>query len=403
MLSEQNLADLFVANYEFDELERALDVFCPFEATGMVRQEVRHGHFLSYIFDPQRPHGFGSGCIRALMAAAAKSGTDDELGLGLLDIHLMDFDGAIVRREWRKIDILIEVPSHKLIVAVELKIDAAEHSGQLGRYRKLVEEEWPSHRHLLLFLTKRGDDPSEDDGRGWHSVNLDTLSREFHALAENKIGADDARQMLRAYVSMLGRHHVSNDRLENLAERLWAQHKEALEFLADRRPDAFGTVFQKLSARRDQLAAELCQRCNVEVTVDHSTGAYIRLAIPGWDNIPGYLCADGYTPSKRLILIEIVKASSSDDTLRCYFQLAKGDPQMREKLFFHLKEHGADVGKKEKPTKEWNRLASATLSKVSGDDSHDAEDAAEKVERKIIDFLAKHIPIYDKALLGLID
>jgi PD-(D/E)XK nuclease superfamily len=400
-LSEKHLADLFVANDEFDELERALDVFCPFEASGMVKQEVRHGYFLCYIFDPQRPHGFGSSCIRALMAAAAKSSNDSASGLGLLDIHLMDFDSAIVRREWRKIDILIEVPGHKLIVAIELKIDAHEHSGQLSRYRQKVEEEWPTHKHLFLFLTKRGDEPSDSDGANWQSVNLDALSRELGLLTAGTVGVNDARTMLRAYLAMLGRHHLSDERLEQLAERLWAQHKEALDFLADRRPDAFGDVFQLLSARRNEIAEQLTQKCEVNVSVDHSTRAYIRLAVTGWDEIPDYLCAEGFTPSRRLILIEIVKASSSDDALRCYFQLGKGDPEMRERLFFQLKERGADVGKKDKPTKEWNRLASVTFSKVSGQDGQDGQDASEialQVETKIIGFLSKHIPIYDKAL-----
>jgi PD-(D/E)XK nuclease superfamily len=395
---EQQLADLFVANEAFDELERALDVFCPFEASGMVKQEVRHGHFLSYIFDPQRPHGFGSSCIRALMAAAAKSSNNETSGLGLLDIHLMDFDGAIVRREWRKIDILIEVPGHELIVAIELKIDAHEHSGQLSRYRHLVEEEWPKHKHLFLFLTKRGDEPSDSDGANWQSVNLDALSRELSLLTVSTIGVNDARTMLRAYLAMLGRHHLSDERLEQLAERLWAQHKEALDYLADRRPDAFGDVFQLLTSRRDEIADDLTQKCGIKVSVDHSTRAYIRLAVTGWDDIPGYLCAEGFTPSKRLILIEIVKASSSDDALRCYFQLGKGDPEMREKLFFQLKQHGADVGKKEKPTKEWNRLASVTFNKVGVQDGQDALDIASQVETKIVGFLAKHIPIYERAL-----
>lgn len=39
------LEQLFIANPEFEELEKEIDVFCPFEAIGMVRQEIRHSHF----------------------------------------------------------------------------------------------------------------------------------------------------------------------------------------------------------------------------------------------------------------------------------------------------------------------------------------------------------------------
>jgi hypothetical protein len=37
----------------------------------MERQEIRHGHFLCYLLNPSRPHGFGTECLRAFMWAAA--------------------------------------------------------------------------------------------------------------------------------------------------------------------------------------------------------------------------------------------------------------------------------------------------------------------------------------------
>lgn len=42
----------------FRLLEQKISQFCPFEAIGMVRQEIKHAHFLSFILDPNRPHPF---------------------------------------------------------------------------------------------------------------------------------------------------------------------------------------------------------------------------------------------------------------------------------------------------------------------------------------------------------
>jgi PD-(D/E)XK nuclease superfamily len=293
-LTEHQLADLVVANDDFDALEKALDVFCPFEAVGMVRQEVRHGHFLSYIFNPRRPHGFSDSCIRALMAAAARSNVSDTSGLSLLDIHMMNFDDAMIRREWRKIDILIEVPDQNLVVAIELKIDASEHSGQLARYRQIVETEWPNRRHLFLFLTKRGDEPSEKDGAGWLSVDLESLTNELQSVAAKEIGATDARQLLMAYLAMLGRHHLNDEKLEDLAARLWSKHPAALNFLADRRPDAVGDVFQWLIKAQDGLAEAISVHCGEAVVTDFWRQSAIRFAVPAWDAIPGFLGAEGF-------------------------------------------------------------------------------------------------------------
>jgi PD-(D/E)XK nuclease superfamily len=398
---ERELSSLFVANDDFDQLERALDVFCPFEAVGMVRQEVRHGDFLSYIFSPHRPHGFGSACIRALMAAAARSDDTSVSGLGLLDIHLMDFDGAIIRREWRNIDILIEVLDQNLIVAIELKIDASEHSGQLARYRAQVEVEWPDRRHLFIFLTKRGDEPSDQDGDGWLSVDLEALASELRAVAVKEIGATESRQMLTAYLAMLGRHHLNNEELEQLAARLWTKHPAALSFLAERRPNAIGSVFSKLVDRRDALAAEIAANCGQKIVIDHWRPAAILFAVPDWDAVQGFVSAEGYTASKRLILLELVK--SGPDYLRCYFQLGRGDQLMREKLFLRLREAGADVGKKLQPTKEWNRLASIMIPLKDLEDGADLDAVADRVFYRVRDFAAAQVPIYTKALLTLLD
>lgn len=397
--SERELTDLFVANDEFDALEKSLDVFCPFEAIGMVRQEIRHGHFLSYIFDPQRPHGFGDSCIRSLMAAAARSSDDSSSGLSLLDIHMMDFDSAIIRREWRKIDILIEVPDQNLVVAIELKIDASEHAGQLAKYREIVEIEWPERRHLFLFLTKQGDDPSEKDGTGWLSISLDVIVAELQSVAEKEIGVREARQLLGAYLAMIGRHHLIDEKLEDLATRLWSKHGAALTFLSDRRPDAIGALFQQLVDSRDAIAEAITLQSGEEVTLDSWSRASIQFSIPAWDRIPGFQSAEGFTASKRLILLQLVK--SGPDYLRCYFQLGRGDQPMREKLFQCLRDGSADVGKKLKPTKEWNRLASIRISLTDLDESADLKAIVDKIFDQVRDFAAKHIPSYSKAFLPL--
>jgi hypothetical protein len=393
---ESTLAELFIANDQFAELEQALDVFCPFEAIGMVNQEIRHGHFLSYIFDPNRPHGFGTDCLRALMAAASRTEEEISTKLSPLDVHLMDFEGATVRREWRKIDILIEVPNQNLIVAIELKIDAGEHGGQLKRYRDQIAAEWPDRTHILLFLTKRGDDPSLEDGQGWLPVDLQALAQELSLVAKRHVGDPAANAMLNAYLAMLGRHHLDDERIETLASNLWTKHREALEFLCDRRPNAVGELFRRLVDGRDELANAIWAQCDEEVIVDYWRRSAIFFAVPAWDKIGGFKSADGFTPSNRLILLEIAKAGS--DYLRCYFLLGRGDNTMRHRLFSQLRDAGADVGKKQEPTKEWNRLASMRISLHNLEEDGDLDAATGRVFSQIREFAAKHVPIYTKAL-----
>lgn len=397
---ENQLAALFVANDDFDELEQALNVFCPFEAVGMVRQEIRHGYFLRYIFDPQRPHGFGGACIRALMAAAANVQGSETENVGLLETHLADFDGAIVpQTEWRNIDILIDIPEENLVIAIELKIDASEHSGQLGRYRQIVETEWPKRRHIFLLLTKRGDEPSDDDGSGWQSVPLDLLANELRAILSRHIGSDDSRTMLKAYLAMLGRHHLNDERLEGLAARLWAKHREALEYLTDQRPDAYKKLFDLLNDQAREIADMMSTASGVTVESDFHRPAALRFAVPSWDRIDGF-CSSSFTQSGRILLIEIIKASKADNKLRCYFQLGIGEAAIRQKLYDALNSAGI-IQSKRGLTKDWNRLASKAFKLDDMDDAPDVEKIAAKVVPQIVEFISQSLPKFHSVLSKL--
>lgn len=257
-MNERDLEVLFLDNDLFEQIEQKFDVFCPFEAVGMERQEVRHAHFLRYCLDPQRPHGFGTDCLRALLRAAAVAqqqiqdeSTQNRSVIAPLDVHIFDLDGADVRREWQRIDLLAILHKQKLIIAIELKIDAQEHSGQLGIYRQKVLGQWPvkdGWKHIFLFLTKDGEDAS-DDGAGWLPLGLKAVANELGSVVRKQSGQPEARAMLIAYLAMLGRNILTNERLSNLAAQLWAQHEEALEFLMENRPatkSAFAPVVTRL-------------------------------------------------------------------------------------------------------------------------------------------------------------
>ena len=400
----QALEALFVANPDFEEIEKSRDIFCPFEAIGMVRQEIRHGHFLAYCLDPQRPHGFGAECLRALMRAASYARRYLPLGdvaghITPLDVHLMDFEKAQIRREWRKIDLLAVVNQEKLVVAIELKIDASEHSGQLGRYRKLVEEQWPvdrGWRHLFLYLTKSGGDASDDDGEGWILLHLQAVAVELESVVERQHGAPDARILLQSYLSMLRRHHLKDDNLEALANKLWSQHREALEFLMERRPDGDDGVFTQIYDNRDEAAERMSKACGLDVIPEDSSRSIIRFAIKNWDGLPDFLTAQDYTASKRLILLELQR-SGDKQQLRVRFVLGRGDQDIRMRYFQTLADAGQPTTKRNTVTTSWTRLGTRSIGIGEDEDGDDTSASFDRVLQMLDSYARDIIHGYDKA------
>jgi hypothetical protein len=408
MLAGGALEALIVGNDDFDEIEKSFDVFCAFEAVGVVRQEIRHAHFLSYCLDPQRPHGFGSECLRALMRSAAEAqrhggsnGADPVLTA--LDVHVMDLDGAQVRREWRNIDLLIIVPREKLIVAVELKIDASEHSSQLRRYREIVTTQWPEMqgwRHLFLFVTKRGEDPSEDDGEGWLPVDMAAVASELDGVVRKEHGASEARRLLAAYLNMLRRHHLQNERLEELAAKIWSQHREALEFLIEKRPDNGDGIFGLLYQDRAQLAEIMSDAAQTAVVLDDSTRTNIRFAVPAWDSFPGLLTGRNWTASNRLLLLELAP-SGDRRSVRLRFVIGSGDANARKKVYSALESAGVAKRGRRQFTDTWTRLATETLARELDDPDLDQSEVLDTIRLGMANYAKSYIPAYGAALANM--
>lgn len=402
-VSEQSLERLFLNNADFDQLSTAMDVFCPFDAVGMDNQEIRHGYFLRYILDPARPHGFGPECLRGFMWAAAEALQDDPAGpLRALDVHLMNLDDAIVTREYKGIDLLIEVPQAKVIVAVELKIDALEHSGQLGRYREIIHQEYPvadKWRQLLLFATKRGDMPSEADGDGWRALPLKKLVDAFERVIDKGAGHLDARMMLAAYVAMLRRRHLSDQRMEDLARKLWREHGEALEFLVSRKPDILSEVYQRLADQRVSIAARLSKDSGVDIEADHSTKTEIRFAFCDWDRVPGMCDGTGWKPSKRLVLL-CLRRDLKNSTSRIQFYLGPGPKEHRQTIFDALRMHDAAIAGNWGIQNSWRQLAFVDVQAPLDDETSD--EYLDRLVTELEQFVQIHLPSYGAAMRSLI-
>ena len=308
----------------------------------------------------------------------------------------MNLDDVVVTREHKSIDLLIEIPGEKVIVVIELKIDASEHSGQLGRYRQTVQAEYPAKdgwRQLFLFLTKRGDTPSDEDGEGWQTMPLESVADAFHRVAERGVGQSDARMMLVAYVAMLRRRHLSDQRMEELARKLWSEHGEALEFLMSRRPDTLSEMFQIISDQRQSVAQRLSECIGGTVVSDHSTKFEIRFAFPKWDETPGMLLGSGWPPSKRILLLIVLRGAKNN--VRIGYYLGPGPQETRQAMFDALKSSNVQIDGSWGIQKAWRQLSCKYVPAPSDDEP--AEVYARKVVSELESFVADTYRAYSEA------
>ena len=86
----------------------------------------------------------------------------DPVALDSIEIRWVE-----VRREWRNIDLLIRIETlddGHWVLTIENKLRSIQSAGQLAKYRKIVEENFPNaSQRLFVFLTQYDEEP-EDQG-----------------------------------------------------------------------------------------------------------------------------------------------------------------------------------------------------------------------------------------------
>src|SRR5438046_130958 len=146
--SEENnqvrqLTNLVVRCPELRELEKSLGKFNLFRVLRFERGEIRHSNVLAWLLDPAESHGVRDLFLRRwLMRVFAEGEAEEGDALDPVTIDSCEFRSVQVFREWRNLDLLVRIETAEpgeWVIAIENKVMATQGSGQLRKYRKLMD------------------------------------------------------------------------------------------------------------------------------------------------------------------------------------------------------------------------------------------------------------------------
>ena len=153
-----------------------------------------------------------------------------------VDVEGLNLADAEILREWNHIDILIV--TDEVVVCVENKVMTTDHSNQLERYRKIIESNYPKRKNTFVYLNPMGDDPSEEVDNYYplsYDFVVDTLSRVLEVYKDSMKG--QVVQYLKDYIDILKQDIMGTDKLTELSQKIYSNHKELFEFILERKPD----------------------------------------------------------------------------------------------------------------------------------------------------------------------
>lgn len=151
------------ASYGFASLGRYTTAFDMFKVMGVSTKELIHSNIIAAFMNANGPHGLGSSFRDAYVASLAKLPCSGQ-ALPVQVLGSLEGAKAKVARELAHIDVLLDFPDKRLIIAIENKIWAIDQRDQVARYQKALCELYPHHEHrALVYLTPTGrQSPTQD-------------------------------------------------------------------------------------------------------------------------------------------------------------------------------------------------------------------------------------------------
>ncbi|MEI6750485.1 MAG: PD-(D/E)XK nuclease family protein [Bacteroidota bacterium] len=218
---------------DFEKLELILKEPNIFKVLGIENTEFRHSNFLGWLFDPKGTHGLGSLFLTKFLREILSDVRAKDISI--IDLPSFNLGEASIKREWRNIDILIELKG--LIIVIENKYLSKEHSNQLKRYQDYVLESYPNYKMVFVFLTPMGFASSEKETYINYSYNtiIDHLTEiiEINGKSINSI----VTNYITDYLNSVKYSIMENSELNILAAKIYKNHKQLLDVIFENKPD----------------------------------------------------------------------------------------------------------------------------------------------------------------------
>ncbi len=222
-----------------------------FDVLKISRTEIRHSNVLAWLLSANENHGLGDTFLKGILQRLVENDTEGRYDV--FSVLLMDFHSFTVYREWKNIDILLVSDEEKTVIAVENKVGSGEHSDQLNRYRKILENSYPEYQMILVFLTPDGDLPSDEIN--WCILSYTDIIDVLEHICERIELVPDVSLMIKNYVETLRRDVVDDQQLIEVCNKIYEKHKKALDLIfenrVDNRSQIAGTIRSILSEYND--------------------------------------------------------------------------------------------------------------------------------------------------------
>ncbi|WP_252150430.1 MULTISPECIES: PD-(D/E)XK nuclease family protein [Acinetobacter] len=328
-------------------------------------RELQHSNFLSWLFDPNATHGLGDYVFKEFIKIYFQENEFQNLGvengLSVFDFFSLDFDDLIIKREFKNIDLLFISPKNKFFMLVENKIYSGESSGQLEKYRNIVNNLYGEYNHqIYIYLSLKDQVVSQEAEKYYVKLTYSHIIKLLEKIILNqRLGlADKVKFVLEQYLGTLKSMLNENKEIEDISKRLYKKYKAAFDLVYKyNRPTEITEIGEIIS---DMIKNES------SIVYFHSNKTYIRFQPKfiheNYDRLrsKGLLDFSENLQDSWLYLFEF---NVRNDFVKFDLKIGKGNQEIREKLhkiYSKNKNFFSKVGRK-KMSPEWHLSFQKTI------------------------------------------
>jgi len=271
------------------------------------------------------------------------------------------------------------VDGQKWVIAVENKVNSKQHGNQLTRYRKIVSRHFPdASLRLFLFLTKNNESPEDD-------AYISATYSQIHQSLKESVGArshaigSEPLVLISNYLRLIEEKFMNESEIAILAQKIYKQHKHALEIIYAQRPDNIKEVSSRIEALLQSPE-------NHGVFKFRSDRQYVRFLPKQW-NQPGNFHGTGTRGVPHSNFIEICLLNEVNKKVSLQVCAYKNPDPWSERVWEMANRHPFERPKtgEKKPKNNYLRLHEQKLDvKVDWDDVIDADETASEIVQKAL-------------------
>ena len=189
---------------------------------------------------------------------------------------------------------------------------------------------------------------------------------------------------------------MANEKMNELAVKIWSRHRAALEFLIDNQPNTVNELLQSIfDSNFIELVNTKLQSASLDLHLlsETKSARYLIFAVKEWDDFKGMIQKEGCSKSNRIFRLEI---DFNKGGVRARWVVGPGPQNVRQSLI-----EAIEGNKTKFITKKFTSVASKSVVSKEGMDKLIeeglADDDVKTVKGELVSYAIQTIDRFDTA------